>query len=55
MATEAFLTAAAELCKQHDLLLYFDEVQAGFGRCGDMMAWKSIAPEKGAYREISHF
>lgn len=40
-----FLRAVAALCKKHDLLLFFDEVQAGFGRCGDAMAWRTIAPE----------
>ena len=44
-ATPEFLRAAAALCKKHDLLLLFDEVQAGFGRCGDAMAWRMIAPE----------
>lgn len=45
VATPEFLRAIAALCKEHDLLLYFDEVQAGFGRCGDAMAWRMIAPE----------
>ena len=45
MATPEFLRAIADLCKKHDLLLFFDEVQAGFGRCGDAMAWRMIAPE----------
>ena len=45
VASPEFLRAAARLCKQHDLLLFFDEVQAGFGRCGDAMAWRMIAPE----------
>ncbi|MES2921380.1 MAG: acetylornithine/succinylornithine family transaminase [Verrucomicrobiota bacterium] len=45
MATPEFLRAVAALCKKHDLLLFFDEVQAGFGRCGDAMAWRMIAPE----------
>lgn len=45
MATPEFLRAVADLCKKHDLLLFFDEVQAGFGRCGDAMAWRMIAPE----------
>ncbi len=45
MATPEFLRAIAALCKKHDLLLFFDEVQAGFGRCGDAMAWRMIAPE----------
>ncbi|MEX1116355.1 MAG: acetylornithine/succinylornithine family transaminase [Akkermansiaceae bacterium] len=44
-ATPEFLRAVADLCKKHDLLLFFDEVQAGFGRCGDAMAWRMIAPE----------
>ncbi len=45
MASPEFLRAVAALCKQHDLLLFFDEVQVGFGRCGDAMAWRMIAPE----------
>lgn len=44
-ATKKFLHAVEALCKKHDLLLFFDEVQVGFGRCGDMAAWKVIAPE----------
>lgn len=45
MATPEFLRAITAVCKKHDLLLFFDEVQAGFGRCGDSMAWRMIAPE----------
>lgn len=45
VATKEFLRALAALCKKHDLLLMFDEVQAGFGRCGHAMAWRAIAPE----------
>lgn len=45
VATPEFLRAVADVCKKHDLLLMFDEVQAGFGRCGDSMAWRMIAPE----------
>ena len=44
-ATSEFLRAAAALCRKHYLLLLFDEVQAGFGRCGEAMAWRAIAPE----------
>jgi len=44
-ATPAFLRAVANICKKNDLLLLFDEVQTGFGRCGDAMAWRMIAPE----------
>jgi len=45
MASAEFLRAVASVCKKHDLLLMLDEVQAGFGRCGDSMAWRMIAPE----------
>lgn len=45
VATPEFLRALDALRKKHDLLLMFDEVQAGFGRCGQMMAWRAIAPE----------
>ena len=44
-ATPEFLRAVAEVCRKHDLLLFFDEVQAGFGRCGDAMSWRRIAEE----------
>ena len=45
VATPEFLRAVARICHQHDLLLLLDEVQTGFGRCGDAMAWRMIAPE----------
>ena len=45
VATPEFLRGIAALCKKHDLLLMFDEVQTGFGRCGQAMAWRQIAPE----------
>jgi acetylornithine/N-succinyldiaminopimelate aminotransferase len=45
MATPEFLRAVASLCKKHDLLLFIDEVQVGFGRLGDSMGWRMIAPE----------
>ncbi|BCX47206.1 acetylornithine aminotransferase [Haloferula helveola] len=45
VATPEFLQGIKELCSEHDLLLLMDEVQAGFGRCGDPMAWREIAPE----------
>jgi acetylornithine/N-succinyldiaminopimelate aminotransferase len=45
LVTPEFLRAVADVCKKHDLLLFLDEVQAGFGRCGDAMAWRMIAPE----------
>ena len=45
VATPEFLRGAADVCKKHDLLLFIDEVQAGFGRCGDAMGWRMVAPE----------
>ncbi|MGB6219479.1 aspartate aminotransferase family protein [Haloferula sp.] len=45
VATPEFLRGVAALCKKHNLLLLMDEVQVGFGRCGDPMAWREIAPE----------
>lgn len=44
-ASAEFIRGVAQLCRQHDLLLFFDEVQAGFGRCGAAMAWRTIAEE----------
>ena len=35
--TPEFLRGLAQLCREHDLLLLMDEVQCGFGRCGDIM------------------
>lgn len=43
-ATPEFLRAAAQLCKEHDLLLLLDEVQCGLGRTGDLGGWRSIVP-----------
>ena len=45
-ATPEFLNGVAQLCKENDLLLLFDEIQCGFGRLGDMMAWRALgAPD----------
>lgn len=41
-ATAEFLTQLKTLCNKHDLLLMFDEVQVGFGRLGNDMAWRAI-------------
>ena len=43
--TPEFLRGLAQLCKEHDLLLLMDEVQCGFGRCGDIMGWRAVAPD----------
>jgi acetylornithine/N-succinyldiaminopimelate aminotransferase len=45
IATREFLEAAAELCRQHDLLLLMDEVQCGIGRAGHWCGWKPILGE----------
>lgn len=45
VATPGFLATIAKICKQHDLLLLFDEVQTGFGRCGDACAWRVLSPD----------
>jgi len=44
VADVEFIRAIAETCGEHDLLLFFDEVQCGFGRCGEAMAWNAVAP-----------
>ncbi|MEM6910408.1 MAG: acetylornithine transaminase [Verrucomicrobiota bacterium] len=45
VATPAFLQAIQKLCQEQDLLLLADEVQAGFGRCGERNAWEAILPQ----------
>lgn len=45
VAEHDFLVAVDRLCKEHDLLLLFDEIQCGLGRTGDMGGWRTIAPE----------
>jgi len=42
-ADGAFLQGLARLCREHDLLLMFDEVQCGIGRLGHFAGWKAIA------------
>jgi acetylornithine/N-succinyldiaminopimelate aminotransferase len=40
VATAAFLQAAADLARERDALLCFDEVQSGCGRTGRFFAWE---------------
>lgn len=45
-ATAEFLQGVARLCRTANVLLLLDEVQCGFGRLGDMMAWRALgAPD----------
>lgn len=45
-ATPEFLNGVARLCRTSNLLLLLDEVQCGFGRLGEMMAWRALgAPD----------
>lgn len=39
-AEESFLKGVRELCDENDILLIFDEIQCGMGRCGSMFAWQ---------------
>ncbi|MGQ9697511.1 MAG: acetylornithine/succinylornithine family transaminase, partial [Armatimonadota bacterium] len=39
-ATQEFMSAARELCDQHNILLILDEVQTGFGRTGRFWAYE---------------
>lgn len=42
--TPEFLRSIQDLCQQKDLLLLLDEVQAGFGRAGELAGWRSVIP-----------
>lgn len=45
IATPEFLRHLARICQDRNILLLFDEVQAGLGRLGHWCGWKPIAPE----------
>lgn len=41
-ATQNYLARVSKLCKQHGVLLIFDEVMCGMGRTGTYHAWQSL-------------
>jgi len=43
VASAEFLSAVQELCQTRNILLFFDEVQCGMGRCGDLCGWRMIS------------
>jgi len=42
VASAEFLSAASKICRERDLLLLFDEVQCGMGRCGAINGWHAV-------------
>ncbi|NCG26174.1 MAG: aminotransferase class III-fold pyridoxal phosphate-dependent enzyme [Verrucomicrobiales bacterium] len=43
VASPEFLSAVQEVCQTRNILLFFDEVQCGIGRCGDLCGWRMIS------------
>lgn len=39
-ADKTFLESLRSICDEKDILLIFDEIQCGMGRCGSMYAWQ---------------
>lgn len=47
VATDAYLRGAREICDRAGALLFFDEIQTGFGRTGRFLAseWSGVLPD----------
>lgn len=45
VANSDFLDSLQKICKEKNILLLIDEVQAGLGRAGELCSWKDINPE----------
>jgi acetylornithine/N-succinyldiaminopimelate aminotransferase len=47
LADPEFLRALRNLCDEHDMLLFFDEIQCGMGRTGRLFAheWSGVTPD----------
>ncbi|MCS6835547.1 MAG: ornithine--oxo-acid transaminase [Anaerolineae bacterium] len=47
MPPPGYLRAAADLCKQHNVLFFADEIQSGLGRSGKLFAsdWEDVRPD----------
>jgi acetylornithine aminotransferase/acetylornithine/N-succinyldiaminopimelate aminotransferase len=55
IATPDYLVGLRKLCDEHNLLLLFDEVQAGHFRTGKFQSWQTIvAPASGPGAEKDH-
>lgn len=44
-ATKEFIKGVREICEKKDLVLIFDEIQCGMGRCGNMYAFQEYGVE----------
>ncbi len=62
---DGYLEAAGNLCREHNVLLIFDEIQSGLGRCGKLFAYQyeQVEPDglivgkalSGGYYPVSAF